>query len=134
MLSSSSTPSLISCGTTNQPWKLEAPAGQQINVSLLDFGLQDAAGARERNVNQHQCHQQFGFIVDKAAAAKDHKNVSICGVREERTGVVHQSVSNVLEIILSLFQDATTGRDEAALIGFTGFSFNALSLLKLACI
>ncbi len=40
MRSSSSTSALLNCGTKTQPWVLEAPAGQQINVSLLDFGLQ----------------------------------------------------------------------------------------------
>ena len=58
---------------------LEAPAGQQINVSLLDFGQR----ARDP-ANQQHC-QQYGYIVDKAAK----KNVSICGLADERSSVVY---------------------------------------------
>ena len=94
---------------------LEAPAGQQINVSLLDFGQR----ARDP-ANQHHCSQQYGYIVDKAAAAT-MKNVSICGLEDAREKNVYQSISNVLEIVL-VQMDEENDDLQQALIGLKGIS------------
>ena len=106
-----------SCGAS-QPWMLEAPAGQQINVSLLDFGLQRAAGGvKERaGTSQQHCSQPYGQIVDKASS----RNISICGLGEERNVVVYQSVSNSILLTLNLLRDADDNDNERALIGFKG--------------
>src|SRR5271165_3741456 len=67
----SSSTTKLSCGTKSQPWRLEAPAGQQINVSLLDFGVK--SGDRiEQQRSQNVC-RQYGYIIDKSA----NKNISI---------------------------------------------------------
>ena len=85
---------------------LEAPAGQQISVSLLDFGLQ----TREKNC------LQFGYIVDKAA----NKNVSICGLFDERKNTIHKSVSNHITVVLTLEKIRDSMDEHVFLIGFTG--------------
>ena len=93
---------------------LEAPAGQQISVSLLDFGLQ----TREKNC------LQFGYIVDKAA----NKNVSICGLFDERKNTIHKSVSNHITIVLTEM-NIDSSKERVFLIGFTGLN-NWLQILQ----
>ena len=66
-----SLPKLGGCGSKSLPWILEAPAGQQINLNLLDFG---ADGREITNRDLHSNCQQFGYIIDKSAK----KNISIC--------------------------------------------------------
>ena len=120
---SSSSSSPINCGTISQPWKLEAPAGQQINVSLLDFGLQQRTGARERGVKEgNRCNQQYGYILDKAAStAAEKRNVSICGLdEEERHALIHTSSSNSIEIVLFGFQGDVDDGQHRSLLGLRG--------------
>lgn len=107
----------LHCGTRTQPWLLEAPAGQRINISLLDFtptvGLttysrskdssRTSASSSSSNENCFQQQQvQYGYIVDKSATAFNKKNVSICGgTGSARLHNVYLSTSNVVEIVLS---------------------------------
>jgi len=61
------------CGSSGQPWQLEAPAGQRITVSVLDF-----APALPRSSNgpaRGRCTGRvYGFLVDKTQKS----NVSVC--------------------------------------------------------
>jgi len=109
-----STQSNIGCGTKTQPWMLEAPAGQRINISLLDFT------AAARLTSQHltrstsriitsssssssgNCvdeNHQYGYIIDKSSVNK--KNVSVCHARSNRQTHVYLSTSNTLQLVLA---------------------------------
>ena len=103
--SSSSLPDLnsaTSCGSRSHPWRLEAPAGQRINVSFLDF----AASVPSDSDRDVTC-RQYGYVVEKS----NKKNVSICvamemggtavlGVRQQRERAVYTSEANKLDIVL----------------------------------
>ena len=96
-ISSSFSSSHLSCGTKSQPWILEAPAGQRIEVSLLDFTKGRSVEGQDLTSTHINC-VQYGYIVEKSA----RKNVSICGgdgPKRQRT--VYTSTTNVLEIVLS---------------------------------
>jgi hypothetical protein len=112
----------LHCGTKSQPWLLEAPAGQRINISLLDFASKSAANAadstadsslsrdtsdRQRGVvsstgcAQSPGRQHYGYVIDKSATG-NKKNVSICGGENssDRMRNVFLSSSNVVELVL----------------------------------
>jgi len=105
---------VIGCGTKTQPWMLEAPAGQRINISLLDF-----TAAAARLTSQHltrstsrvittssssssgSCvdeNQQYGYIIDKSSV--NNKNVSVCHARSNRQTHLYLSTSNTLQLVL----------------------------------
>ena len=81
----------IGCGTKTQPWMLDAPAGQRINISLLDFTA--AARLTSQHLTRSTSHiittssssssgscvdenHQYGYIIDKLSV--NNKNVSVC--------------------------------------------------------
>lgn len=87
-----------SCGTKSHPWHLEAPLGQRINISLLDFsGHVNAPSARDV-----RC-RQYGYIWEKS----HKKNVSICAntetheTKQHREIAVFVSDTNIVDIILT---------------------------------
>ena len=108
-----STQSNIGCGTKTQPWMLEAPAGQRINTSLLDFTA--AALLTSQHLTRSTSHvitssssssgscvdekHQYGYIIDKSSVNK--KNVSVCHARSNRQTHVYISTSNTLQLVLS---------------------------------
>jgi hypothetical protein len=114
----------LHCGTKSQPWLLEAPAGQRINISLIDFtpaaasgsttGLRSADATRHTRTNssgsdactsQLQKHQ-YGYIVDKSANNK--KIISICGTAGlQRLTNVYLSTSNTIELVSALVDSPT---------------------------
>ena len=76
---------------------LEAPAGQSIEVSLLDFTKGRSVEGQDLTSTHTNC-VQYGYIVEKSA----RKNVSICGGDgSQRQRTVYTSINNVLEIVLS---------------------------------
>ncbi len=89
-------PGYSSCGSTSHPWRLEAPVGQRINISLLDFSNPAHAPRDRRDVTA--CRQQYGYVLDKS----NKKNVSMCagGGAELRQSAVYQSNSHAVELIL----------------------------------
>ena len=114
-----STQSNIGCGTKTQPWTLEAPAGQRINISLLDFTA--VARLTSQHLTRSTSHiitsssssssgscvdenHQYGYIIDKSSVNK--KNVSVCHARSNRQTHVYLSTSNVLQIVLTNDQSA----------------------------
>ena len=87
----------LGCGTNTQPWALEAPAGQRIEVSLLDFTKGRSVEGQDLTSIRTNC-VQYGYIVEKSA----RQNVSICGGDgSKRQRTVYTSTTNVLEIVLS---------------------------------
>ena len=89
------------------PWRLEAAAGQRINISLIDFAARSAA---DRNrpasrdvghgdvISSGSCQRQYGYVVEKW----NKKNVSLCaeGGAELRQSAVYTSHTNSLDIVL----------------------------------
>jgi len=111
----------ISCGSPLNPWRVEAAAGQRINISLIDFAADDVSRDVGRDVTN--CRRQYGFVVEKW----NKKNVSLCaeGAAERRQSAVYTSDTNSLDILLTpthrnhtnfliklqgLFRIFTTGR------------------------
>jgi len=95
---------------------LEAPAGQRINISLLDFTA--AARLTSQHLTRSTSHiitsssssssssgscvdekHQYGYIIDKSSVNK--KNVSVCHARSDRQTHVYLSTSNTLQLILT---------------------------------
>ena len=116
-----STQSNIGCGTKTQPWMLEAPAGQRMNISLLDFTA--AARLTSQHLTRSTSHiitsssssssssgscvdenHQYGYIIDKSSVNK--KNVSMCHARSNRQTHVYLSTSNTLQLFLTNDQSA----------------------------
>jgi len=61
------------CGSL-QPWQLEAPAGQRITVSVLDFARPSTA--RDEPAETGCRGRVYAFLVDKAQKT----NVSVCQI------------------------------------------------------
>ena len=103
MSSSSSTSSDVnsvsSCGSKSHPWRLEAAAGQRINISLLDFTAMD------RPRDRVTC-RQYGYVLEKL----NKRNVSVCGEggAELRQSHVYMSDSNKVEIVQTPISRSTS--------------------------
>ena len=106
--------STIGCGTKTQPWMLEAPAGQRINISLLDFTA--AARPTSQHLTRSSSHlitsssssssgscvderHQYGYIIDKSSL--NIKNVSVCHARSTRQSHLYLSTANSLQVFLT---------------------------------
>ena len=109
-----STQSNIGCGTKTQPWMLEAPAGQRINISLLDFTAAARLTSHDTRSTSHvitssssssssgSCvdeKHQYGYIIDKSSVNK--KNVSVCHARSNRQTHVYLSTANTLQLFVA---------------------------------
>jgi len=70
---SSDVNSVSSCGSKSHPWRLEAAAGQRINISLLDFTAMSMSAA-DRPRDRVTC-RQYGYVLEKL----NKRNVSVCG-------------------------------------------------------
>jgi len=103
----------LSCGTYSQPWVIEAPTGQQINVSLLEFGLDKTTLATQFS---NSC-EKYGSVFEKLSG----KNISICGHGQERNTMVYKSQSNCIEVVLDAMKMYGSGVEQPRiLIGFHG--------------
>jgi hypothetical protein len=94
-LSFSDVTSMSACGSRSHPWRLEAPVGQRINISLLDFTGPAVNTPRDRDVT---C-RQYGYITERS----NKKNVSICAdgaVKAQRERAIYMSDSNTVDIVL----------------------------------
>ena len=108
-----STQSNIGCGTKTQPWMLEVPAGQRINISLLDFTAAARLTSYDTRSTSHvitssssssrgSCvdeKHQYGYIIDKSSVNK--KNVSVCHARSNRQTHVFLSTANTLQLFVA---------------------------------
>jgi hypothetical protein len=98
--------STSSCGSRSHPWRLEAPVGQRISISLLDFaGSADHVNTGDRD--DESCHQ-YGYVVERA----NKRNASICATAEavvggktQRENAVYTSETNTVDIVLSAGAD-----------------------------
>lgn len=86
--------SKITCGTESQPWLLEAPAGQRLRISLLDFTA--SIGDNMGRQTKESC-ANYGVIIDKSAKS----NISICGGGGIRDKEVYVSRGNEISLILT---------------------------------
>ena len=96
----------IGCGTKTQPWMLEAPAGQRINISLLDFTAASHLITSSSSSSSGNCvdeRHQYGYIIDKSSV--NNKNVSVCHARSTRQSHVYLSTSNTLQLIMATDDD-----------------------------
>ena len=91
--SSSDVNSVSSCGSKSHPWRLEAAAGQRINISLLDFTAPVSMSRDRVTCRQH------GYVLEKS----NKRNVSVCagGGAQLRQTHVLLSQSNKLHIVLT---------------------------------
>lgn len=131
------------CGTRTQPWLLEAPAGQRINISLLDFTSSASPTSSTAVLNadtksqgatrvwhssstdaefQGNCKNQrqkhlYGHIIDKSAATSNKKNVSICGGDGgeglQKLTNVYLSTASVVELTLTVNEPQAVNDDSA---------------------
>jgi len=105
---SSATP--LDCGTKSQPWVIEAPTGQHITVSLLEFGQKT-----HQTTEVLQNCERYGTVVEKSTG----RNVSICGHGQERNKMVYKSHSNIVEVVLDVGDYSATDKPRI-FIGFQG--------------
>lgn len=101
-VTASKTPVYISgppklCGTESQPWILEAPIGQQINISLFDFTTSNSDWNQGKDKQSCQCR---GLIYDKAGK----RNASICLIGERRQRTLYLSAGNAVKVVFEASQ------------------------------
>jgi len=111
---SSDVNSVSSCGSRSHPWRLEAAAGQRINISLLDFTATSMSEAADRPRDRVTC-RQYGYVLEKL----NKRNVSVCGGggAELRQSHVYVSDSNNLLIV----QTASSEPQRKFLLKLEGF-------------
>ena len=106
----------IRCGSRTSPWIVEAQNGQQINISLLDFGqeqrtqsddvMRSQSAAAVVRVDRRQntsCDIQYGYLLDKAAMPGNSKNITICSSsdRQHRNRFIYQSRTSSIEVFFT---------------------------------
>ncbi|KAK2161035.1 hypothetical protein LSH36_122g03027 [Paralvinella palmiformis] len=77
------------CGSGGSPWRIEASAGQTINITLIDF----FALERGTMMSSERSTHTYIHIIESDLGI----NKTVCGTTE-RTRLVHSSTSNVVEI------------------------------------
>lgn len=122
---SSDVNSVSSCGSRSHPWRLEAAAGQRINISLLDFTATSMSEAADRPRDRVTC-RQYGYVLEKL----NKRNVSVCGGgrAELRQSHVYVSDSNNLQIIQTPARP-TSDNEQSFLIRIEGMVVQSI----LAC-
>ena len=82
------------CGTTSQPWHIEAPVGQRINVVILNFATAPTSKILDRS---DQSCIKYGAILDKAG-----KRITvICGDVMQREMKIYSSSGNSIYIVIN---------------------------------
>lgn len=76
--------SASTCGSRSHPWRLEAPLGQRINVSLLDF-TDFSSTSRDPGA----ICLRYGYALEKTSK----KNTSICATENVGTVEPHAEVA-----------------------------------------
>lgn len=114
LLTSTQTPHARNCGTKTRSWKIEAPAGQQISVILMDF----SGTEKYSQDNPHVPCNRFGYILDTTLKA----NVSICSSGSNRQTILHKSAGNIVEVVIDEYKLEPSGGDQEnrILLGFDG--------------
>jgi len=117
----------VICGSRERPWLLEAPAGQRINISLLDFSGSRVQRTRTvETASSSGCLRQLGFIEDKSA----NRNIDICSdAAAHRQPTLYVSQSNEVAVVLHSRAQHTTGNFLISVKGSLTDSIIALTLL-----
>jgi len=122
------------CGSALNPWVVHANIGQQLRVTMLDFGrrlppkrrgtdddviVDQSAGADKTDRGMDTC-SVYGYILDKAAAINSRKNITKCdnSIGRQTDGLVYLSKGSTVEVFLS-----TTDTQTTFLLGFEGYLF-----------
>ena len=115
--SSSDVNSVSSCGSKSHPLRLEAVAGQRVNISLLDFTA-TVSTSRDRVT----C-RQYGYVLEKL----NKRNVSVCagGGAQLRQSHVLLSQSNNLHIVLTPSRP-TSDNEQNFLVKVEGVKFTII--------
>lgn len=90
------------CGTVSQPWIVDAPDGQKIRISLIDFGSSTSGQFLEQR--RLPC-KSYGVIVDNATK----RNQTICGGGARREIELYTSTGNVVDIFLNPSSENVNG-------------------------
>ena len=94
----------VICGSRDRPWLLEAPAGQRINISVLDFTGSSVQRPRTvETASTSGCLRQLGFIEDKSA----NRNINICSDAAHRQPTLYVSQTNEVAVVLHTAQQTT---------------------------
>jgi len=124
----------VACGSRDRPWLLEAPPGQRVNISLLDFSGSSSSTSsvqRARTVettSSSRCVRQFGFIEDKSA----NRNVDICSDAAHRQQTLYVSQTNEVAVVLHATQQ-TTGHFLISVKGSTNLEVYYFSIKHINC-
>jgi len=108
----------MTCGSKSQPWTFEAPGGQQIIVTLVDFTVNSEEFKDQIVDNLRRCNDQLGYVLDRSIS----RNVSICRGSHERRSDVYTSRSNAVQIVLAdtRLDDPSRESELTFLLGFVG--------------
>ena len=108
------------CGTKQQPWIVEAPVGQKVNIRLIDFNASQSE-AQTREQSKQRCHHRYGVIVDKTSK----RNVTICGDGVQREKELYTTTGNTAELFFNALSHKQLETDEIKqfLLKITGDSF-----------
>lgn len=102
--------SSTSCGTSHQPWIVEAPVGQKLSIGILEFTHTN------EEQTQRSCHNR-GLIVDKAGK----RNVSICVGGTHRKKEFFLSTGNSVHIYFNqTISPEKTGSDSQFILRLQG--------------
>ena len=82
------------CGTNQQPWIVEAPVGQKVNIRLIDFNASQSDQTREQS--KQRCHR-YGVIVDKISK----RNVTICGDGVQREKELYTTTGSTAQLFFN---------------------------------
>ena len=123
---SSDVNSVSSCGSRSHPWRLEAAAGQRINISLLDFTATSMSEVADRPRDRVTC-RQYGYVLEKL----NKRNVTVCGGgrAELRQRHVYVSDSSNVEIVQHHVVSNTRRHGRNYLIRIEGLSSELIHAL-----
>jgi hypothetical protein len=111
-------PTSSACGTVSQPWLLEAPQGQRIDVSFLDFTVNSSTNNDDERLfkTTSTCIRQYALVDDKAA----NKKLTICADGQRRYRHVYLSKSKQLTVVMTVSTDELPAEGLGILMGFKG--------------
>lgn len=85
------------CGRKQQPWIVEAPVGQKVNIRLIDFNASQSESVQtQEHIKQQRCHR-YGVIVDKTSK----RNVTICGDGVQREKELYTTTGSTAELFFN---------------------------------
>ena len=113
---------LNDCGRKIQPWVIEAPKGQRVNISLIQFGSPSEDMGHKMSTGMCDKLNQFGYVDEKLS----RWNVSICLKSQERERGVYISEGNAVEIVRTDFSRIVI--KPSILLRFQGMSIYQMNI------